>query len=185
MQLAEALLTAEEYWLLPDDGQRTELVRGRIVPVNMPTPRHGYICNKVGRILGNFAEQHDLGRVMSNDSGVLTEQNPDTVRGADVAYFSYARLPRGPMPEGDSRVLPELIVEVRSQTDRWPTILNKVAEYLGAGVGVVCVLDPQSVIAVVFYASEQPPRVFAAEDELIFPEVLGEQFRVPVQRFFE
>ncbi|HKI36689.1 MAG TPA: Uma2 family endonuclease [Gemmataceae bacterium] len=185
MQPAEALLSAEEYWQLPDDGQPTELVRGRIVPVNMPTPRHGYICNKVGRILGNFAEQHDLGRVMNNDSGVLTEQNPDTVRGADVAYFSYERVPRGPMPEGYLRVLPELVVEVRSQTDRWPTIVNKVAEYLRAGVGVVCVLDPQSVLAIVFYASEQPPRIFTAEDELLLPEVFGEQFRVPVRRFFE
>jgi hypothetical protein len=31
MAAAEALLTAEEYRLLPDDGPPTELVRGRIV----------------------------------------------------------------------------------------------------------------------------------------------------------
>ena len=48
-----------------------------------------------GGSLGNFVEEHDLGRVMSNDSGVITERDPDTVRGADVAYYSYARLPEG------------------------------------------------------------------------------------------
>jgi Uma2 family endonuclease len=185
MATAEALLTAEEYWLLPDDGPPTELVRGRIVPMNMPTPRHGYFCNKIGRILGNFVEQRDLGRVMNNDSGILTEHDPDTVRGADVAYFSYERLPRGPVPEGYLDVLPELVVEVRSQTDRWNEIISKVGEYLTAGVGVVCVLDPQSVTATVFYSSDQPPRVFAADDELVLPEVFGDQFRVPVHRFFE
>ena len=32
------LLTAEEYFELPDDGLRTELVRGVVVPRNMPAP---------------------------------------------------------------------------------------------------------------------------------------------------
>ncbi len=185
MAIAEAQMTAAEYWLLPDDGPPTELVRGRIVPMNMPTPRHGYFCNRVGRILGNFVEERGLGRVMSNDSGILTERDPDTVRGADVAYFSYDRLPAGPVPEGYLAVVPELVVEVRSQTDRWTDIINKVGEYLRAGVGIVCVLDPQSVQAFVFYSSDQAPRVFAADEELVLPEVFGDQFRVPVRRFFE
>src|SRR5262245_41468390 len=39
----ERLLTAEEYLLLPDDGIPNELVRGRVVEVGVPTPRHGEI----------------------------------------------------------------------------------------------------------------------------------------------
>src|SRR5258707_14195736 len=97
MATAEAFLTAEEYALL-DNGQPTELVRGRIVPMNPPYPWHGYVCSKLSRILGNYVEEHDLGRVMSNDSGVVTERGPDTVRGADVAFYSYDRLPKGPIP---------------------------------------------------------------------------------------
>src|SRR5690242_20415016 len=100
MATAEALLTAEEYALLPDNGQPTELVRGRIVPLSMPFPRHGQICGKISRIVGNFADQHDLGHVLSNDSGIITEHDPDTVRGADIAFYSYARVPRGPLPRG-------------------------------------------------------------------------------------
>ena len=57
-------------------------------------------------------------------------------------------------------VLPDLVVEVRSQTDRWTEIINNVGEYLTAGVGIVCVLDPQSVQAFVFYSSDQPPRFY-------------------------
>jgi len=185
MATAEALLTAEEYRLLPDDSSSSELVRGRIVPMNMPTPRHGYFCGNVAGIVREFVRQHDYGRVMTNDAGVLTERDPDTVRGADVAVYSYTRLPRGPMPEGYLDVLPELVFEVRSQTDRWSEILDKVAEYLRAGVDVVCVLNPQSMTVTVFYASERPPRVFAADQELVLPEVLGDQFHVPVRRFFE
>ena len=48
MATAEALLTAEEYYLLPDDGQPTELVRGRVVPVNMPSPSHEEAARPAG-----------------------------------------------------------------------------------------------------------------------------------------
>ena len=98
MATAEALMTAEEFGQRPDPGYPEELVQGRIVGMPPPDRRHGFVCLKAGRILGNFVDEHDLGRVMSNDSGVITERGPDTVRGADVCYYSYARLPKGPLP---------------------------------------------------------------------------------------
>jgi len=41
--------------------------------------------------LGEFVDEHELGRVMSNDSGVITERESDTVRGADVTFYSLNR----------------------------------------------------------------------------------------------
>jgi Uma2 family endonuclease len=183
MTVAEALLTAEEYRLLPDNGQRTELVRGRVVPVNVPAPRHGQICGKIVRILGAYLDGQDVGHVVCNDSGVLTERDPDTARGADVVFYSYARVPPGPFPEGYLPVLPELVFEVRSPTDRWRAVLAKVVEYLNAGVDVVCVLDPVPQTAHVF-SGDHPARVYTAEQELALPEVLGD-FRAAVARFFD
>ena len=104
--VAEPFLTAEEYVRLPDRGVPTELIRGKVVARNVPAPRHGQICSKIDRLLGNYADEHDLGHVVVNDSGVLTERNPDTVRGADVAFYSFRRLPRGPgrqRPRGSGR----------------------------------------------------------------------------------
>jgi Uma2 family endonuclease len=183
MAIAEALLTAEEFWLLANNGQPLELVRGRIVPMNMPAPRHGQICSKIDRIVGNFAEDHDKGHVVTNDSGVVTERNPDTVRGADVAFYSYDKVPRGPLPEGYLPVVPDLAFEVKSPGDSWPEIEAKVEEYLKAGVLVVCVFDPGTQTAHVYYA-DKPKRVFQADDDLVLPEILGNDFRVPVRRFF-
>ena len=60
-----ALLTAEEFAERPDPGYPEELVRGRIVPMPMPKPRHGQICNRAGRIFGNHVEDHDLGQVFN------------------------------------------------------------------------------------------------------------------------
>jgi Uma2 family endonuclease len=178
-----ALLTAEEFGRRPDPGYPEELVRGRIVRMPLTKPRHGQICAKAVRILGNYADEHDLGHVLSNDSGVITERGPDTVRGADVAFYSFARVPKGPLPTEYLDVAPELVFEVRSPSDRWAAVLAKVVEYLNAGVAVVCVLDPEPETALLFFA-DRPARVLAADEEWAVPELLGD-FRVPVRRFFE
>jgi len=176
------LLTAEQFALLPDPGVPTELVRGRVITLSLPTPRHGQICCKIARIVGNHAEEHNLGHVIVNDSAVVTERDPDTVRGGDVAFYSYSRVPPGPFPPGYLDVTPELIFEVRSPSDRWPRLLAKVAEYLIAGVSVVCILD-QTSEAVQLYRVEELPQTLHDEDELHLPEILGE-LKVAVRNFF-
>jgi Uma2 family endonuclease len=177
------LVTAEQFAKRPDPGYPEELVQGRIVGMPPPDREHGFVCSKADRIFGGFVEERQRGRVMCNDSGVITERDPDTVRGADVAYYSYARLPKGPLPAGYGPEVPELVVEVRSAGDRWVEIHEKVAEYLGAGVLAVIVLDPRSQSAHVFGADD-PPRTLGPEDDLVLPAIL-EGFGVRVGRFFE
>src|SRR4051794_28993978 len=185
MATAEAtrLLTAAEFGGRPDPGYPEELVQGRIIRMPPPDRKHGYVCGQAYYILRPFVDEHDLGRVMTNDSGVITERDPDTVRGADVAFYSYARLPRGPLPAGYGPEVPELIVEVRSASDRWSEILEKVTEYLKVGVLVVVVLDPGPQVAHVF-GPDEPPRILASSEELLLPGVV-EGFRVRVGQFFE
>lgn len=176
-------ITAEEFEGRPDPGRPEELVRGRVVPMTPPDRRHGYVCLKVGRILADFVEAHDLGRVLSNDSAVVTERQPDTVRGADICYYSYERLPRGRLARGYGPEVPELVVEVRSPGDRWGAIQAKVGEYLRAGVLAVLVLDPDAESAHLF-GTDAPPRALAADDALTLPGILdGLQTRVG--SFFE
>jgi Uma2 family endonuclease len=183
MATAEALMTANEFGERPDPGYPEELVQGRVVEMPPPDRRHGYVCGQAYYLLRQFIEQHDLGRVMCNDSGVITERNPDTVRGADVAYYSYARLPKGPLPTGYGPEVPELVVEVCSASDRWVDIHEKVAEYLRAGVLIVVVLDPKPQTAHLF-SGDGAPRMLGVEAELELPGLL-EGFRVRVGRFFE
>lgn len=180
---ATTLMTAAEFALRPDRGYPEELVRGRIVPIPPPTRRHGQICSKTNRIFGNFADEQDLGHVLCNDSGVRTEQGPDTVRGPDIAFYSYKRIPKGPLPQDYGTEPPELVVEVRSPSERWPKVLAKVIEYLEAGVLAVIVLDDDSRTALLSMA-DQPPRRLGPDEELTLPEILP-GFAVPVRRFFE
>jgi Uma2 family endonuclease len=183
MATVEALLTAEEYLLLPDDGQPSELVRGKVVPLAISTPRHGYYCARTVRLIGSLVWDRDLGRVICNNAGVVTEREPDTVRGPDVSFYSYARLPRGPLPEGYLDVLPEAVFEVHSPMDGWSQVHAKVAEYLTAGVLVVCVHDIQTRTLTVFRAEDSPQRL-TEDDELHLPEI-HKDCRLPVRAFFE
>jgi Uma2 family endonuclease len=180
---AQRLLTAEEYGRLPDDGRKTELVRGEVVEVNMLYPRHGQIGSKIDRLIGNYADEHRRGHVITNDSGVVTEHDPDTVRGADVAFYSFARVPPGPLPRNQYlTVVPVLVFEVRSPGDRWRDVVDKVNEYRKAGVGIVCVVDDPTEQVRVFDDDGIHP--LDRDSVLEFPKLLP-GFSVPVRRLFE
>ena len=96
---APKLLTVEEYARL-DVDHPTELVRGVVHHMPPPRSRHGQVCSRIDRIVGNYCDEHDLGHVLSNDAGVITEREPDTVRGGDVIFYDYRRDPKGKIPSG-------------------------------------------------------------------------------------
>jgi len=177
------VMTAEEYFRLPADGRPTELVRGQVAEMNPPGFRHGKRCARIAYLLSQFLEERDIGHIVGNDSGIVTERDPDTVRGADVAFYSYRRVPKDAEPEGYPDAIPELVFEVLSPTDSWARILRKVSEYLEAGVLVVCVVDPgQSRVHV--YRSDSSAIELTEEDELTLPDLLPD-FHVSVGRFFD
>jgi Uma2 family endonuclease len=176
-------MSAREFSRMPDDGQPKELVRGRIMVMNLPTPRHGRRCFRVARLFSDHAESNKLGRIFTNDSGILTEQDPDTVRGADVAYYSFERLPQGTIPEGYLDVKPELVIEVRSQSDRMNKLLAKVAEYLAAGVSVVIIVDFARRTINVF-TGDEAMQTLNESDVLEVPTIFP-GWRLPVSKFFE
>ncbi|HEY1065309.1 MAG TPA: Uma2 family endonuclease [Pirellulales bacterium] len=166
-------ITAEEYARRERGDQRSELVRGEVVPLNPPGRRHCRVCARVSRLLGNFVEERNLGEVFCNDLGVVTERNPDTVRAADVAFFlSGADADESDDP-GYGETPPFLIFEVASPSDRMERVLRKAAEYLAVGVAVVVNLDPARRTAVVF-TNQVPVATFGPAEVLALPEPLAE-----------
>ena len=177
-----SLLTAEEFLLREDLDGPVELVKGTVIEMPPPMPRHAQVCSKIARLLGNFADER-LGHVLTNDACIITQRGPDTVRGADVCYISYAKVPKGPLPDGYLPAQPDLIVEIRSPTDRWKDILKKVVEYLEAGTPVVCVVDPTTETARI-YRSDRDEEQRKNGDLVRFDDVLP-GFSVPLKQLFE
>lgn len=164
------LMTAEDFVRL-HEHDHAELVRGVVVELPLPYPAHGKVCSLINYFITAFVMQHDMGQVMGNDSLMRTKRSPDSVRGPDVMYFSYERLPRGPIPAGLLNVSPDLVVEVRSPTDRLSAMNSKALEYLGAGVRAALLLDPERAAATIF-RDEELPQTFHNGDELSIPEIL-------------
>jgi Uma2 family endonuclease len=176
------LLTADEF-TARYANIHAELVKGIVKESPVPMPLHGMICSYIDCLVGIHVRTNDLGRVMCNDTWIKTGSNPDTVRGADLCFFSYERLPKGKLPEGLLPVAPDLVVEVRSPSDRWNAVLIKVGEYLTAGVRVVVVLDPATASASV-YRTDELQQIYHNSDVLTLPEVLP-GFSVVVSQLFE
>src|SRR5437762_7603442 len=86
------LMTAEEFLAKHGHESNVELVKGRVVRYPMPGPKHGLVCNKAAFLITSHVLEHDLGRVMSNDTFIRVASGPDTFRGADVCFLSYSRL---------------------------------------------------------------------------------------------
>ena len=157
----QELITGEELFRR-GDLEHTELVKGEIVYMSPAGHLHGYIEGRFYRALEAFVTQHQLGRVLVGEVGIYTGRNPDTVRGADVAFISHERMAQV-KSKSYLDVAPELIVEVLSPDDSWSKVMDKLEEYFSIGVLVVWVADPRKQQVYIYQSLTEVQRFTAAE----------------------
>ena len=178
-------LTADEFYdfcQLPENDNRWfELVRGKVIEMSRPTCKHGIVSTLVGTELSLYTRRVRHGYVASNDSGVVLERNPDTVRGPDVAVYTDAAHYDDVHPKYGEEP-PILAVEVPSPNDRMSKVTRKIADYLRNGVRVVWLLDPEGKDLTVYRATVLPAVLGADEYVEGDPELPG--FRCRVGDFF-
>src|SRR5438093_1562948 len=123
-------MTAGEYERIADQLTSSELVRGEVVFLMAGGLEHSKIAALITTLLTVWALKTRRGQVFTNEAGIVTQHDPDTVRGVDVAYFSFKRLPADKTPPGFSKVPPELAVEIVGKGQGWQTMVAKASEYL-------------------------------------------------------
>ena len=131
-------MTEAELMALPRDGRKREYVDGEIVVSPAGAP-HGRIIVELTLSVGAHVKARDLGHVFDSSTGCWMPSG--NLRSPDLTYVSHERLPTG-VPEGFLRAIPDLAVEVLSPGDSERRMLDKVGEYLQAGVRMVWVIDP-------------------------------------------
>ncbi|MDY3554659.1 Uma2 family endonuclease [Gemmata sp. JC717] len=141
---AKKLMTADEFWEFvhqPENQDRDfELIRGEVVEVSRPTRLHGVVASQITFELQLYARATKNGYVVGNDSGIAISDDPDSVLGPDVAYFTDTNKFEDLHPKwGD--VPPVLAVEISSPNDRPGRVNAKIQEYLTNGVKVVWQVD--------------------------------------------
>lgn len=130
-----------------DDLDRYELVEGRLVRMSPPSADHGRLVAQITYLLKAHLRNRPAGIVVV-ETGFTLASDPDTVRGPDVSFLLQERAP-APGTRGFPRIAPDAVFEVLSPDDRPGEMHKKIADYLGRGVRLVVVVDPDDRTVVV------------------------------------
>ena len=131
--------TVDDLLQVNGQGGLCELVDGTLVEKVMGW-RESLIASLLCELLRQFLRRHDLGLVSGPDGfmRILRSQ----VRGPDVAFISWERLPGGKVPEERvPELVPDLAVEVLSEGNTYAEMARKRREYFHAGVRQVWMID--------------------------------------------
>jgi len=145
--------TIEDVIRLRDtEGRLYELVDQTLVEKAM-----GWQESLLGGILlqwlNNFLDDHDLGLATGADG--MTRLFGDTVRGPDVAFVSWLRLPGGRVPEQPiPDLVPDFVIEVLSVGNTRGEMARKRREYFHAGVRLAWTVDPRGRTVAVFTSAD-------------------------------
>jgi Uma2 family endonuclease len=175
--------TATERDLLAvlDHGNRLcELVDQTLVEKPMGFPE-SYLASEIIRLVGNFVAEHDLGLVTAPD-GTL-RLLPGLVRLPDAAFISWKQLPNRKCPRKPiASLIPELAVEVLSESNTRGEMERKLKEYFLAGSQLVWLVDPDSRTVDVHTALDR--LVSLHEGDVLDGGDVLPGFRLPLEQLF-
>lgn len=167
---------------MPSCDGRRELLDGEVVEMSPAGGKHNGAIAELTYALMAFTKAHGLGKVLAGDTGIFLRRNPDRVRAPDLCYIAKERIPGDGIPSGFLDIVPDLVVEVVSPSDRATAVQEKVEEWLRAGARLVWTLYPETRTIGV---AETPGLVrFLHEGETLTGEPVLPGFVVPVATLF-
>jgi len=133
----KALLTDDDFFALPDDGQRYEVLAGELYVTPSPSYPHQHAAKHLFLQLHAFFEGNQLAEVFFAPLGVVLGRHdvaePDLMVVADSSQLSQRGIEGAPL----------LIVEVLSPSHLRHDRLVKAARYLALGVRHYWLVDPR------------------------------------------
>jgi len=165
-------MSFEQYAALEEPvGERWELSHGELIVTPSATLRHNEIRDRVNVLLRTFPEIRKLGVVCSELDTRLAE---DTVRRPDVMFFRAGKLDSIDLDRVPIPVAPDLAIEIVSQNDRADDLMQKVSDYLLAGVQAVWLMYPKTGLAYRYSPAKREPEVYyaATGDTFTEPDLL-------------
>ncbi len=161
--------TAEELFHFPVDWHY-ELIEGYLRLLTMPAGfSHGHFSLLFGTFVMVYVLEKGLGYGVNAETGFLLAENPDTVLAPDFAFVAKEKVVS--VTTKYARVVPDLVLETRSPSDRKAGIEEKIAEWLSFGVLYALDLNPAKETLVVHRPGHEPVTLtkadtFTAEDIL-------------------
>ena len=179
------LMTASDFWdwvhRSENRDRHFELERGKVVEVSRPGEVHGVVCLNAGFVLSTYIRQRRKGYACANDTGIMWESDPDTVKGPDLFFYDKNRTFAELNPKWTEDI-PTLVIEVLSPTDRMTKVNRRIGRFIKWGVPLVWLIDPEEQ-TVTIYRPDCVPEVLEKDEELTGGEILSD-FRYRVADFF-
>ncbi|MCC3414270.1 MAG: Uma2 family endonuclease [Microcoleus sp. PH2017_29_MFU_D_A] len=143
-----------------------ELEDGKISVMGPSDIVSSEISSRLIAFLFAWINPRRLGRVFDSAGGFIM---PNTnVKAPDVSFVRAARLRQSPRYFGE--LVPDLVVEIKSQSDRIKAIETKVLKFIELGAVVGILIDPDEE-TVAIYRSTGEPTILANGDILTVPEL--------------
>lgn len=172
--------TAEEYIWLPDDGNKYELVNGKLVEKSGIDAAHGMTIADVATALFDFVKSNRLGMLMC---GQRYKYSENTVRCPDVSFVKTERLDDVELDyffEGGC----DLAIEVMAASEVWLDLIRKIEQHQAAKVPLVWVVDPWTRTVCIYRLAKGLVFEAVGPDEFLDGEDVLPSFKVKVSSFF-
>lgn len=125
-----------------------ELVDGTLVEKSMGWPE-SVLAGILLQWLNNYLDAHRIGVATGADG--MTRLFDDTVRGPDVAFVAWDRMPDGQIPTDPiPELVPNFVIEVLSSGNTYAEMSRKRREYFHAGVELLWMVDHRTRTITVF-----------------------------------
>jgi Uma2 family endonuclease len=176
-------MTAEQYFAVSVEGDRTQLVEGELV-VNEPPLEHVLVQRNLLFVLTTWTQAAPGRGIAFPPVDVVVDEH--NVFGPDVVWLREERVPN-PLA-GRLQGLPDLAVEVRSPSTWRYDVGKKKLAYERSGLPELWLVDNVAASVLVYRRSDAKAPAFdvelelAGSDELTSPLLPG--FSVPVERLF-
>ncbi len=157
-----------------------ELVDGKIIVMGPSDYESEEIIAELVRLLGNWVRPRKLGRVTGSSAGFIVPSldsenvsngstNSRNLRAPDVSFVKAEKLKK--TKRDFVELVPDLMVEVKSKSDRVKPLEEKIKLFLLLGSVVGILIDPDQRTLKV-YRLNQDPITLKNDDKLTLPELL-------------
>jgi Uma2 family endonuclease len=147
-----------------------ELVDGKIIIMG-PSSEIGL---EFGSLLRNWVKPRKLGRVFESSGGFILPNSDLTA--PDVSFVAADRLKQS--KRYFAELVPDLVVEIKSQSDRIKPLQEKLLSFIEHGAKVGILIDPDK-CTVTIYRPTTEPVILRDGDMISIPELLP-GWEVPV-----
>jgi Uma2 family endonuclease len=149
-----------------DNDYQIELQEGNILIMGPSDIESSEIGAELIRLLGNWIKPRKLGRIFDSSGGFIM---PNTdLRAPDVSFVSAQRLKRTVRDFGN--LVPDLVVEIKSKTDRVSKLEDKLKLFLELGAKVGILINPDE-LTVTVYRPDGKITLLTEDDKLTVSEL--------------